>query len=121
VQLVRFDRRRRPVEMDIGPVLDLEDVIGTKVAAMPVRAEPRDFVDVAAALDRYTREQLIDLGRRADQTVTDEEFVDAMRVSTGSTTRSSGCTHSPPTRSRRCAPDSLTGPAADRDPAASGR
>jgi hypothetical protein len=42
--------------LDIGPVLHLDDVIGSKVAAMAVRAEPRDFVDVAAALDRCSRE-----------------------------------------------------------------
>jgi hypothetical protein len=35
--------------------------------------------DVAATLDRYTRQQLIELGRRADPALTDEEFADAMR------------------------------------------
>jgi hypothetical protein len=79
LQLVRFDRSRDPVNCDIGPLLHLDDVIGTKVAAMVSRAEPRDFVDVAAALDRYTRDQLLDLGRRADPALTDDEFGPAFR------------------------------------------
>jgi len=47
LQLVRFDRGRRPVLMEIGPVLHLDDVIGSKVAALATRAAPRDYVDVA--------------------------------------------------------------------------
>ena len=53
LQLVRFDRGRQPVMLEIGLVLHLDDVIGTKVAAMVVRAEPRDMIDVAAAHRRY--------------------------------------------------------------------
>jgi hypothetical protein len=34
VQLVRFDRDRQPVMLPIGPVLHLDDVLGTKVAAL---------------------------------------------------------------------------------------
>jgi len=79
VQLVRFDRGHRPVVLDIGPVLHLDDVIGTKVAALAARAQPRDFADVAAAMDRYTPDQLLELGRRCDPALTDEEFRDAMR------------------------------------------
>lgn len=79
LQMVRFDRGHRPVMMDIGPVLHIDDVIGSKVAALATRVEPRDLIDVAAALDRYTRQQLIELGRRADPALTDEEFADAMR------------------------------------------
>jgi hypothetical protein len=62
LQLVRFDRSRRPVAMAIGPVLHLDDVLGTKVAALATRAEPRDFIDVAAALSRYSRRELVELG-----------------------------------------------------------
>jgi hypothetical protein len=36
--------------MDVGPVLDLEDVIGGKVCALASWAEPRDYVDTAATL-----------------------------------------------------------------------
>lgn len=79
LQLVRFDRDRQPVTLDIGPVLHLDDVIGTKVAAMAARAEPRDFIDVAAALDRYGRDDLIALGTRADAALTPDELGDAVR------------------------------------------
>jgi hypothetical protein len=79
LQLCRFDRSQSPVVMEIGPVLHINDVIGTKVAAMATRAEPRDFIDVAAALDRYDPQQLMDLGLRSDPALTDEEFADAMR------------------------------------------
>jgi hypothetical protein len=79
VQLCRFDRNQSPVRMEIGLVLHIDDVIGSKVAAMATRAEPRDFIDVAAAHERYDQRQLIELGRRADPALTHEEFADAMR------------------------------------------
>ncbi len=34
LQMAYFDRARSPVIMDIGPVLDLEDVVGGKVCAL---------------------------------------------------------------------------------------
>jgi hypothetical protein len=83
LQLVRFDRDRQPVLLEIGPVLHLDDVIGTKVAALAARAEPRDFIDVAAVLDRhgdrYGRDRLVALGMRADAALTPTELGDAMR------------------------------------------
>lgn len=77
LQLCRFDRGRSPVTLDIGPVLHLDDVIATKVAALATRAYPRDFIDVAAALDRYTRAELIALALTADPALSDEEFAEA--------------------------------------------
>ena len=59
LQLAYFDRTRQPVLMDIGPVLDLEDVVGGKVCALASRAEPRDYLDTGAALRRYSVEQVI--------------------------------------------------------------
>ena len=59
-------RGREPVIMDIGPVLDLEDVVGGKVCALASRIEPRDYADVAAALQRYAPGQLIRRARRLD-------------------------------------------------------
>ena len=38
LQMAYFDRSRGPVTMDVGPVLDLEDVIGGKVCALASRA-----------------------------------------------------------------------------------
>ncbi|GHJ16684.1 MULTISPECIES: nucleotidyl transferase AbiEii/AbiGii toxin family protein [unclassified Micromonospora] len=79
VQLVRFARFSTPVVLDIGPVLHLDDVVGTKVAAMITRAQPRDYIDVAAVLDRYDRQNLIALARKADPDITDDEIHDAIR------------------------------------------
>jgi hypothetical protein len=59
LQLAYFDRDRDPVVMDIGPVLDLEDVAGGKTCALAGRVEPRDYADTAAMLGRYSPAQLI--------------------------------------------------------------
>jgi len=48
LQMAYFDRMRGPVTMDVGPVLDLEDLVGWKVVALVSRIEPRDYVDTAA-------------------------------------------------------------------------
>src|SRR5215471_2636127 len=79
LQLAYFDRARRPVIMDVGPVLDLEDVVGGKVCALASRAEPRDYLDTAAALERYSVEQMIGFARRLDPGLTDRDFADAGR------------------------------------------
>jgi hypothetical protein len=79
LQMAYFDRDRRPVTMDIGPVLDLEDVVGSKVCALASRVEPRDYVDTAAALERYSPAQLIGFARRLDPGLTDRDFADAGR------------------------------------------
>lgn len=79
LQMAYFDRGRRPVTMDVGPVLDLDDVVGSKVCALASRVEPRDYVDTAAALERYTIDQLISLARRLDPGLTGRDFVDAGR------------------------------------------
>lgn len=52
LQLAYFDRAREPVVTDVGPVLDLEDVIGGKVCALASRGYERDYLDTAAALER---------------------------------------------------------------------
>jgi hypothetical protein len=79
LQLAYFDRASKPVVMDIGPVLDLEDVVGGKMCALASRVEPRDYVDVAAALGRYSREQMIAFSRRLDPGLTGSDFADAAR------------------------------------------
>jgi len=68
VELAANWRARPPVTMDVGPVLHIDDVLGGKMSALFTRAEPRDFLDVDAALatGRYTREQLLELAERAD-------------------------------------------------------
>lgn len=77
LQMAYFDRARRPVTMDVGPVLDLEDVVGGKVCALASRAEPRDYLDTAAALERFSMEQMISFARRLDPGLTDRDFADA--------------------------------------------
>jgi Nucleotidyl transferase AbiEii toxin, Type IV TA system len=77
LQLAYFDRTRQPVLMDIGPVLDLEDVVGGKVCALASRAEPRDYLDTGAALRRYSVEQVIRFARRLDPGLTRTDFADA--------------------------------------------
>jgi Nucleotidyl transferase AbiEii toxin, Type IV TA system len=79
LQMAYFDRARRPVTMDVGPVLDLEDVVGGKVCALASRAEPRDYLDTAAALERYSMEQMMGFARRLDPGLTDQDFADAGR------------------------------------------
>jgi hypothetical protein len=79
LQMAYFDRTHGPVTMDVGPVLDLEDLAGSKVCALASRVEPRDFVDTAAALRRYTADQLISFARRLDPGLDDRDFADAGR------------------------------------------
>jgi Nucleotidyl transferase AbiEii toxin, Type IV TA system len=54
--------------MDIGPVLHADDVVAGKMSALYTRAEPRDFLDVDAAVTtgRYTRTRLLELAEQAD-------------------------------------------------------
>src|ERR1022692_2977936 len=40
LQMAYFDRNRGPVTMDVGPVLDIEDLAGWKVCALASRIEP---------------------------------------------------------------------------------
>jgi len=77
LQLAYFDRARDPVVMDVGPVLDLEDVVGGKVCALASRAYERDYLDTAAALERYSPVELIGLARRLDPGLEDRDFAEA--------------------------------------------
>jgi hypothetical protein len=68
VELAANWRANIPVLMDIGPVLHPDDAVAGKMSALYSRAEPRDFLDVDAAISsgRYTREQLCELAEQAD-------------------------------------------------------
>ncbi|MGH3181983.1 MAG: nucleotidyl transferase AbiEii/AbiGii toxin family protein [Streptosporangiaceae bacterium] len=77
LQMAYFARGRSPVIMDIGPVLDLEDVAGGKVCALASRIEPRDYFDTAAMLERYTPAQLTGFARRLDPGLDDRDFAEA--------------------------------------------
>jgi hypothetical protein len=117
LQMAYFDRARRPVIMEFGPVLDLEDVVGGKVCALASRVEPRDYVDTAAALDRYTVEQIIGFARRLDPGLTDGDFADAAgRLDHWG----DGVFASLPGASPSSAPGSPPGPGPDSGPCRSG-
>jgi hypothetical protein len=77
LQLAYFDRVREPVAMEIGPVLDVEDVAAGKICALASRVEPRDYADTARMLQLYTPAQLIGLARRLDPGLTARDFADA--------------------------------------------
>ncbi|MEV4346737.1 nucleotidyl transferase AbiEii/AbiGii toxin family protein [Actinoplanes sp. NPDC049596] len=77
--LCRLDRQRAPVVMDVGPVMHLDDLVATKVAALVNRREVRDYIDVAAALERYPLRTILDLGRTADPALDPEDIADAGR------------------------------------------
>lgn len=79
LQMSYFHREHEPVRMPVGPVLDLEDLIGQKVCALASRIEPRDYIDTAAALDRYTAAELIEMARRRDPGLDDRDFAEAGR------------------------------------------
>jgi hypothetical protein len=68
VELAANWRAKPPVQMDIGPVLHVDDVVAGKMSALYTRAEPRDFLDIDAAVNtgRYTRTQLCELAEQAD-------------------------------------------------------
>ncbi len=77
--LCRLDRHRAPVVMDVGPVMHLDDLVATKVAALVGRREVRDYVDVAAALDRYPLARVLELARAADPGMDPADVADAGR------------------------------------------
>jgi hypothetical protein len=80
ISLGRLPRQFAPIQMTIGPVLHLEDLLASKVCALGARGEVRDYVDVAAALGRgYDRPRLIALAHDNDRGLTAEDFAVAMR------------------------------------------
>jgi hypothetical protein len=79
LQMAYFDRTRGPVTMDVGPVLDLDDLAGWKLVALVNRAEPRDYVDTAAALEHYSVGELIGFAKRLDPGLDDRDLAEAGR------------------------------------------
>lgn len=57
-----------PVTLDIGPVLDVRDSIGSKVAALYGRQEARDYADVALIVrdGRWSTEDIMTMGAAND-------------------------------------------------------
>ena len=54
-------RRSAPVVLGVGPVLSVEDAVGSKVSALYSRGEPRDYLDVDAIRrwGQFTDEELM--------------------------------------------------------------
>jgi hypothetical protein len=77
--LCRLDRHRAPVVMDLGPVMHLDDLVATKVAALVNRREVRDYIDVAAALERYPLWRVLELAHAADPALDPADVADAGR------------------------------------------
>jgi hypothetical protein len=77
LQLSYFDREHEPVRMDVGPVLDLDDLIGQKVCALASRIEVRDYIDTAQALREHSAGELIRMARRRDPGLEDRDFAEA--------------------------------------------
>jgi len=77
--LCRLDRHRAPVVMDVGPVMHLDDLVATKVAALVNRREVRDYIDVAAALGRYPLERVLELAHAADPALDPDDIAEAGR------------------------------------------
>jgi hypothetical protein len=77
--LCRLDRHRAPVVMDVGPVMHLDDLVATKVAALVNRREVRDYIDVAAARSVYALDRMLELARAADPALDPADVADAGR------------------------------------------
>lgn len=81
VDLARDWRRWPPVQLEVGPVLHIEDAVSSKTTALVSRREPRDFIDVAAVLDRYSRAELMRLAFTRDPGLRVVDFTDtALRL-----------------------------------------
>jgi hypothetical protein len=77
LKLAIYGRQGRTKTMTVGPVLAVRDVIAGKVSCLAERAEPRDYVDVAAFLGRYSAADLIAMAKAAHPTLLDDEFAHA--------------------------------------------
>ena len=76
-------RSREPVQLEIGPVLAVEDAVANKVAALYSRGEARDYLDVDAirASGRYSDAQLIALAENADPGFERPMFAERLEMS----------------------------------------
>ena len=64
VDILKEGFNRPPETTPYGPVLALDDVIGTKVRALADRGYPRDLIDIHAASRIRSQGELESLGRR---------------------------------------------------------
>lgn len=78
LDLGRDWRAHDAVTLEIGPVLHLEDAVGSKVTALLGRGLPRDYIDVAASLSRFSRLRLLELAFQRDPGLRVDDVVLAM-------------------------------------------
>ena len=81
VELVANWRIHPPVQMEIGPVLHVDDVMAGKMDALYNRAAARDFLDIDAAMTagRYTMDRLCELAETVDAGFDRAIFADMLR------------------------------------------
>ena len=78
LDLARDWRRWPPVNLQVGPVLHIDDAVSSKITALVGRQAPRDFIDIAAALDHgYRRADLMRLAFNRDPGLRVEDFIQA--------------------------------------------
>lgn len=75
VDIGRDFRGRPPVETEVGPMLSVEDSVGSKVGAAYDRVEAKHFIDLEAAVQsgRYSRDDLLALGDERELSGIDRE------------------------------------------------
>lgn len=61
-----------------GPTLAADELAGRKVVALFGRAEARDFADVHALLERYTKDELLSIAREIDDGFDDQVFAEML-------------------------------------------
>lgn len=67
LDMARDWRKWPPVQLQVGPVLHVDDAVSSKVTAMVGRRAPRDFIDVGAAVAHgYSRAELMRLAFTRD-------------------------------------------------------
>jgi Nucleotidyl transferase AbiEii toxin, Type IV TA system len=74
LQVMVSESLRDPVIMGLGPVMAVEDVLGSKLRALVDRADARDYIDIGAALKRYSPDQLMAWAREQEPNLTDDDF-----------------------------------------------
>jgi hypothetical protein len=80
LDMARDWRKWPPVQLEVGPVIHVEDAVSSKVTALVGRRAPRDFIDVAAAIDHsYSRGELMRLAFTRDSGLRVVDFTYAVR------------------------------------------
>lgn len=78
VDLLKEVLWKPPVLLGLGPVIALEDLIGTKVRALGDRGLPRDVIDVHAASEQFSIGELEALGARRPEEFDLQELHDRL-------------------------------------------